>query len=777
MIGSWNKRLRLLFWTIRAWLFTFGIIGLAAIPAHAQHHRSFTVDDTIQYERLVDPHEFGEGRGIALFSPNAERFVVRTRRADIVRDGVVETVSIYKAANLSCPDAGELTAASVAPERQFSFLTKSSRDVSHLRWLNSDELAMVAPDQYGVGQIFVLNSVSGAERQITHSRSGVVSFATREQTVLFYARAKPDIRSSAQRITEKGWDQILFPDVGIYQNYYQSVDLHKTSLAGGPEQRFGGGARLLSYYNQDISISPDQRHAVILVPAINWPDYWEEYEVADPELFRFERSQRTADANSPKLVWRPRYALLNLQTGQTTPLLDAPLATLSGNGTPRRIFWSSDSRRVIVSATWLPLGLLSGPDRSHARQRPATVEVDIGSRAVLPIVWEPTSNEVEAFTGPKPGILDFHWDAAREQLTVIRKGRSGGQTRETFHHRGGLWFGTERASARSTEKVKLPDVRVEQSLVDPPQLVATHSNCKRVVLTPNPYLDGVELAEMDRFTWVDSSRRKWSAGLLLPQGYKPGEKYPLVVQTHGFDASEFLVDGPSGSAFAARALAAAGFVVIQIEDQAGISVSDEPAAYAAGYRAAIRSLVDRGIVDPKRVGAIGFSATGLYLQEMLVREPTALSALILSDTGYYGYVSHVLALNSSPTFLKQYDIASQGPVPWTKLDDIGPWIARNRFYDFAKSDVPMRVEAMGPTALMYNWEIYALRRHLGKPTDLIYYPLGEHSLYTPSERRMSLEGTVDWFRFWLLGQEDHDPAKEDQYIEWRRMKNLKRLTK
>jgi hypothetical protein len=33
-------------------------------------------------------------------------------------------------------------------------------------------------------------------------------------------------------------------------------------------------------------------------------------------------------------------------------------------------------------------------------------------------------------------------------------------------------------------------------------------------------------------------------------------------------------------------------------------------------------------------------------------------------------------------------------------------------------------------------------------------------------------GTVDWFRFWLQGEEDPDPAKAEQYARWRELREL-----
>jgi hypothetical protein len=37
---------------------------------------------------------------------------------------------------------------------------------------------------------------------------------------------------------------------------------------------------------------------------------------------------------------------------------------------------------------------------------------------------------------------------------------------------------------------------------------------------------------------------------------------------------------------------------------------------------------------------------------------------------------------------------------------------------------------------------------------------------------VSQQGNVDWFAFWLKGEEDADPAKTEQYIRWRELRRL-----
>jgi hypothetical protein len=37
---------------------------------------------------------------------------------------------------------------------------------------------------------------------------------------------------------------------------------------------------------------------------------------------------------------------------------------------------------------------------------------------------------------------------------------------------------------------------------------------------------------------------------------------------------------------------------------------------------------------------------------------------------------------------------------------------------------------------------------------------------------LSQQTTVDWYGFWLKGEEDPDPAKVEQYKRWRELRKL-----
>jgi dipeptidyl aminopeptidase/acylaminoacyl peptidase len=68
--------------------------------------------------------------------------------------------------------------------------------------------------------------------------------------------------------------------------------------------------------------------------------------------------------------------------------------------------------------------------------------------------------------------------------------------------------------------------------------------------------------------------------------------------------------------------------------------------------------------------------------------------------------------------------------------------------------------------------LYTSLRDLGRPVELFIYPDELHVVNQPKHRYQIYERNLDWFRFWLKGEEDANPAKADQYIRWRELRKL-----
>jgi dipeptidyl aminopeptidase/acylaminoacyl peptidase len=54
--------------------------------------------------------------------------------------------------------------------------------------------------------------------------------------------------------------------------------------------------------------------------------------------------------------------------------------------------------------------------------------------------------------------------------------------------------------------------------------------------------------------------------------------------------------------------------------------------------------------------------------------------------------------------------------------------------------------------------------------DMYVFPHEPHQKFQPRHKLAVYGRNLDWFRFWLQGYEDPDPAKARQYARWREMK-------
>jgi len=90
-----------------------------------------------------------------------------------------------------------------------------------------------------------------------------------------------------------------------------------------------------------------------------------------------------------------------------------------------------------------------------------------------------------------------------------------------------------------------------------------------------------------------------------------------VFQTHGFNEKEFLTDGAFPTAMAAR-----GMLVLQVREipisPSVMSSPQEVETMREGYVAAIEQLDAEGLIDPHKVGIIGFSRTGWHVLNTLL---------------------------------------------------------------------------------------------------------------------------------------------------------------
>jgi dipeptidyl aminopeptidase/acylaminoacyl peptidase len=256
--------------------------------------------------------------------------------------------------------------------------------------------------------------------------------------------------------------------------------------------------------------------------------------------------------------------------------------------------------------------------------------------------------------------------------------------------------------------------------------------------------------------------------LLKPPGYVPGKRYPLVIQCYGFKEREFLTDGQDTTAFAARPLAAADMIVLLFWFRSDhLGAAEEAPDQALGFQSAIEQLTSEGLVDPNKVGIIGFSRTSYHVESALIENPRSFAAATIADGVDYSYLQHHLFYDADRADQEE---TIYGAKPFG--EGLRRWVDRAPGFHLDRVQTPLRIEALKPCSILTEWEIYTSLREQKKPVDLIYIPDGQHILQKPLDRMASQQGNVDWFRFWLKGEEAPDPTKHEQYARWHEMRKL-----
>jgi hypothetical protein len=254
----------------------------------------------------------------------------------------------------------------------------------------------------------------------------------------------------------------------------------------------------------------------------------------------------------------------------------------------------------------------------------------------------------------------------------------------------------------------------------------------------------------------------------------------MVIQTHGFHSTAFVPEGASASGYAAQPLAARGRLVLQMDyvamrgDAGG--QREGPSAMRS-FEAAVDYLDSLGLIDRTKVGLIGWSATYYHVQYARTHSQHKFVAAMITDGIDMSYLQYLIFQPTRPLMAAKattsHEALVNGDPPLGRA--LQTWLERAPDFNLDRLRTPLRITALQPPALLEEWEVYAglLLQH--KPVEMLYLPDGAHGLVKPQERLTSQQGTVDWFGFWLLGEESADPAKGDEYARWRDLRELQRL--
>ena len=714
--------------------------------SQAEKHR-VTVADMIEMTQWADRDYFlgGESRGrIGPFSPDRKQFIVVVKKGNIERNTVDYSLLLFRTNSVI---------QSPKPQVLLKMSSSSNRDaITHIKWLKDSETVVFLGERPGeTPEVFSLNVGTKLLKKLTNHSTPVVAYDISDdgEVIVYEAAAK------------KKEDEVKTRKSGIVITTQNPSDLFRCDCGPGQEsagageelfvQRKGrGSSRIPSSdfvtQSQTLSVSRTGRYALLSVYVRGTDPSWAEYQdrLLHPIIVEPRRPGTRSNVR--------RYRLLDTRTLQFTPLLNTPIS-FSGNG----FAWAKDEGSLVLSGAYLPLDVADPAERKAREKRTFVAEIKLPSKEIVKIA------DAE--------LKVAKWDQATERLLLEPEDARVSSPTQAYEKVGATWkqVPVTEADTRTDNPV---NVSLEEDINTPPKIFVSDpkSGRKTQLFDFNPAFAHLQFGKVEAVSWKGTDGHGVLGGLYLPPGYTPGTRYPLVIQTHGFRKDRFWIDGPWSSAFAAAALAAKDLVVLQVggstdttEDSKYVESPEEAPRQMAAYEGAIDYLDGRGLIDRNQVGMIGFSRTVFYVEYTLTHSRYHFTAVTLADGFDGGYMNYLLW----PTM--DYVRVNGGPPIGSSLPS---WLKNSPGFNLDKVSAAVRLEYYGSAMFLGGWQWFSGLSLLEKPVDFVWLPDGTHLLVKPSERLMSQQGNVDWFCFWLKGEEDSDPAKVDQYARWRELRKL-----
>ena len=589
-----------------------------------------------------------------------------------------------------------LADAATGAARELTHAKKSSRSPA---WSPDGSRLAFISDRSDKNQIYVISASGGEAEALTSLEDGVNRFQwSPDGTRIAYTATEP--KSSALKEREKKYGEFQ-----IVEHDYRMTQLFVLDIAAKTTRTLAAGA----FNVGNFQWSPDGTriafdHAVNPSPGFRGTADISIVAVADGTVKKLV-TQEGPDANP---VWSPDGARIAFETAMANPeyyYRNGRLAIVAAaGGAPTVVTAAFDEDPSIVA--WRPSGLFfSASQKTNA----SLFKVDPDTRTIARLD-APGSPIAASFT------------LSRDGSTVAFLG-AGAQAMGEIFVAPVAALGTP--AGRAAEIRKLSDMNAQTS--------AWTTSTLEIV------------------SWKSQDGATIEGVLHKPIDFDPARKYPLLAVVHG---------GPTGIS---RPLPFTSTIYpIDLWVPRGVLVLEPNYRGSAGYGEAFRSLnvrnlgvgdawdvvsgvdalVAKGLVDPARVGVMGWSQGG-YISAFLATHDAARFKAISVGAGISDWTTYYVNTDITP-FTRQYLKAT----PWTDAEIY----AKTSPITYIKSARTPTLIQHGATdqrvPLPNAFELYRGLVDTNVPTKLIVYQgfggIG-HGPSKPKSQRATMEHNLEWF--------------------------------
>lgn len=300
------------------------------------------------------------------------------------------------------------------------------------------------------------------------------------------------------------------------------------------------------------------------------------------------------------------------------------------------------------------------------------------------------------------------------------------------------------------------------------------SEVKQVSAT-NPFQKDYLWGKSELITYKNHNGKELQGTLYYPADYEPGKKYPMITYIY-----ELLSDGlhsygsPSQRNYYSHGVfTQEGYFVLRPDIV--FDAGDPGISSVRTMEAAVKRVVDMGLVDAKKVGLIGHSwggyQAGYAVTQTDIFAASVAGAGLTNLTSMYGMIAW--AFGGAPE--SAHFEVSQERMEVPPYEDVEGYIRNSSVFNVHKLNTPLLFE-VGDNDKNVDWrqgiEYYNVARRAGKQFVLLVYAKEGHGLRQDKNRSDYQMRILKWFGHYLKGEEA--PAWINQGIPYEeQMKSLK----
>ncbi|MGE5246295.1 MAG: prolyl oligopeptidase family serine peptidase [Betaproteobacteria bacterium] len=585
-------------------------------------------------------------------------------------------------------------------------LTSSKRSSLDPAWSPDGRLLAFISDRTDTRQIYVINPGMGEAQPLTDTKEGVERFAwSPDAKTIAFTAAEPRPEAIRERDSKYGEFEVVGEDYGLAHLFLVDVATHAVRQL----------TKNASYTIGRFSWSPDGRsiafdHRVNTSPGSSGTSDISIVSVPDGA----ERTLVTQPGPDSNPVWSPDGSRVAFETAMASPsfyFTNGYIATVPATGGPIQVMTRSFDEDPSLVA-WKPSGVFFW---AASRTWAYLYRVD------------PASGVIVRFA-PATQWIGSSFSLSADGASAAFLG----------------------ADARSMAEVYAAPLRALEA-----GAAAPLASIKRLT-DMNAQTVGWTTGTRAIVTWKSQDGTSIEGVLHRPPHVQPGRKYPLLVVIHG---------GPTG---VSRPVPFASSIYpIDVWVPRGVMVLEPNYRGSAGYGEKFRSLnvrnlgigdawdvlsgidslVAQGLVDPARVGVMGWSQGG-YISAFLATHDSQRFKAVSVGAGISDWTTYYVNTDIHP-FTRQYLKAT----PW---DDPAIYARTSPITYIKQAKAPVLIQhgaADRRVPLPDAFELYQGLKDEHVPAKLIVYKgfggVG-HGPTRPKSHRATMEHNLEWFDEYLF---------------------------